>query len=328
MSYPPGHAAPASSPSATVDRHVAIRPFRLRPAARIALVAPAGPVAQGSIERAVERVRAWGWEPFLGEHAAGRHHYLAGTDDERLADLNVALQSADAVWCLRGGYGTLRILDRVDWDSWAARRIPLIGFSDNTALHLALHRRGIVSLHGPHAGASELPPFAAECLRALLTSPEPAGVLPFPDNGPDRAATVSGGTVEGPLVGGNLSLLAATLGTPYAVQTRGAVLFIEEVGEAAYRVDRLLTQLLLAGALDEVAGIVVGAFTGAPDQNAPGIPPAEEVIAERLGGLGIPVACGFPFGHIAASWTLPLGVRARLDADAGTLALLEAAVSE
>lgn len=305
-----------------------IRPPALRPGARVALVAPAGPLAEGAVERAVERVRAWGWEPLPGRFCRGRCGYLSGTDEERLADLNQALRSPenDAVWCLRGGYGTMRILDRVDWGALVERPRPLIGFSDNTALHLALHHRGVVSFHGPHPATPELTEFSRAGLLRVLTRAEPAGVLPLPDGGAARARTLVGGRAEGPLVGGNLALLAALAGTPYGVRAEGAVLFVEDVGEAAYRVDRMLSQLLLSGALDGVAGVVVGAFTESPDEE--GLPDAMEVIADRLGGLGVPMASGFPFGHVEESWTLPLGVRARLDADAGTLELREAAVVE
>jgi muramoyltetrapeptide carboxypeptidase len=259
---------------------------------------------------------------------AGRHGYLAASDAERADDLNRAVRDPeiDAVWCLRGGYGTMRILEAVDWDAWSRRALPLIGFSDNTALHLALQRRGVVSLHGPHAATTDLPAFAGELLLRLLTRADPAGPLRFPPDGPARAATVHGGRAEGPLVGGNLALLCATLGTPYAVRAEGAILFMEEVGESAYRVDRMLTQLRLAGVLGAAAGIAVGAFTEVPGEGTPGTPPMAGVIAERLGDLGVPVAAGFPFGHVAGSWTLPLGVRAGLDADAGSLALLEPAL--
>lgn len=305
-----------------------IRPPALRPGARIALVAPAGPLPEGAVDRALERVRAWGWEPVPGRFCRGRSGYLSGTDEERAADFNAALRSPenDAVWCLRGGYGTMRILDRIDWDPLVARPRPLIGFSDNTALHLALHRRGLVSFHGPHPAPPEFTEFSLSCLRRVLECPQPAGVLPFPADGPGRADTLAGGSAEGPLVGGNLALLAGAAGTPHALRAEGAVLFLEEVGEAAYRVDRMLSQLLLSGALEGVAGVAVGAFSGSPDEGKPGLPSAAEVVAERLAPLGVPVAAGFPFGHVDESWTLPLGVRARLDAGAGTLELLEPAV--
>ncbi|MFL5542210.1 MAG: LD-carboxypeptidase [Longimicrobiaceae bacterium] len=305
-----------------------IRPPALRPGARVALVAPAGPLAEGAVDRAVERVRGWGFEPVVGEHARKRHGYLAAPDPERAADFNAALRddSVDAVWCLRGGYGVMRILDEIDWPALARRPRPVIGFSDNTALHLAIRRHGVVSFHGPHPATETLTDFSADGLLRALTVAEPAGVLPFPGDGA-RAETIAAGVAEGPLVGGNLSLVASTLGTPYAVRAEGALLFLEEVGEAAYRVDRLLSQLRLAGVLQSAAGVVVGAITEIPDEGEEHVPAIREVLADRLGDLGIPVAYGFPFGHVDDNWTLPVGVRARLDAGAGTLELLEGAVA-
>jgi muramoyltetrapeptide carboxypeptidase len=303
-----------------------IRPPALRPGTRVALVAAAGPLPEAGVDRAMDRVRSLGWEPVAGEFCRGRRGYLAGTDEERAADFNRALRdpSIGAVWFLRGGYGTMRILGDVDWDALARHPKALIGFSDNTAVHLAAQRAGVVSFHGPHPHAREFPDFARDELLRVLTAPEPAGVLPFPPEG--RAATLAAGAAEGPLLGGNLSLLSSTLGTPYAIRPEGAILFLEEVGEHPYRLDRLLSHLRLAGVLAAVAGIAVGGITDAPEE-ANGGPDAMEVIHDRLGGLGIPIATGFPFGHIDDSWTLPLGVRARLDADAGTLALLEPAVA-
>lgn len=302
-----------------------IRPPALRPGTRVALVAAAGPLPEGGVDRAVERVEELGWEPVAGEFCRCRQGYLAGTDEERAADLNRALRdpSIGAVWFLRGGYGTMRILKQIDWKALARHPKALIGFSDNTAVHLAAQRRGVVGFHGPHPHTSAFPDFARDELLRVLTVPAPAGVLPVPAGG--RVETLAGGVAEGPLLGGNLSLLSATLGTPYAIRPRGAILFIEEVGEHPYRLDRLLAHLRLAGVLDSVAGIAVGGITETPVIE--GAPSGAEVVADALGGLGIPVAAGFPFGHIDDNWTLPLGVRARLDANAGTLALLEPAVA-
>jgi muramoyltetrapeptide carboxypeptidase len=296
----------------------------------VALVAPAGPLAEGAVERAVERVERWGWEPLVGQHAGGRHGYLAAPDAERARDLNEALTAphVDAVWCLRGGYGTMRLLGDIDFGRVRVHPRALIGFSDITALHLALQNEGVVSFHGPHPATEEFSDYSAACLHRLLTSCEPLGPLPFPPGGPERAQTLTGGVAEGRLVGGNLSLIAATLGTPYAIRSEGALLFLEEVGEPAYRADRLLTHLLLAGVLQAAAGVVVGAFSDPPADERPGTPSLDEVVAERLAGLGIPVALGFPFGHVAENATLPLGIRARLDATAGTLEYLEAAVRD
>ncbi len=306
-----------------------IRPAALRPGSRVALVAPAGPMGEGAVARAVARVRAWGWEPVLGTHCEGRHGYLSAPDECRAGDLQAAIDAPDndALWMLRGGYGTMRILDRIDWTALRERPRPLIGYSDNTALHLALQRAGVVSFHGPHPATPEFPAFSEASLRRLVCDPSPAGVLPFPDVGPARAETVVPGVAEGPLLGGNLSLVSSTLGTPFAIRAEGAILFLEEVGESSYRLDRLLTHLRLAGVLDAVAGIALGGFTESPDAGRPDVPATDAVLRDLLGGLRVPVAYGFPFGHIEPAWTLPMGVRARLDADAGTLALLEPAVA-
>jgi len=304
-----------------------IRPPALGPGARIALVAPAGPLAEGAVDRAAERVRGWGFEPVVGEHARERRGYLAGSDAQRAGDFNAALRddSIDAIWCLRGGYGVMRILDALDWEALARRPRPVIGFSDNTALHLAIRRHHVVSFHAPHPATVELNDFSADGVLRALTSPEPAGILPFPPGAP-YAEPIAGGVAEGPLVGGNLSLVAATLGTPYAVQAEGAILFLEEVGEAAYRIDRLLSQLRLAGVLSSVAGVALGAFSEVPDEAEEHATPVDSVLRDRLGDLGVPVVSGLPFGHVDDNWTLPVGVRARLDAGEGTLELLESGV--
>jgi muramoyltetrapeptide carboxypeptidase len=305
-----------------------IRVPRLRPRARVSLVAPAGPLSPGAVERAAERVFDWGWEPVIGENARGRTGYLAAPDAARAADFNAALRdpSNDAIWALRGGYGVMRILDALDWDALAARPRPVIGYSDNTAIHLAIQRLGAVSLHGPHPATPEFNDFSRDILLRVLTDDAPAGLLPFPDEGEGRAETIVPGVAEGPLVGGNLSLIAGTVGTPYQIRAAGAILFLEEVGEAAYKLDRLLTQLRLSGVLEGIAGVAVGAFSEVPDHQNLELPSVAEVVRDRLGDLGVPVALGFPFGHVEDNWTLPLGVRARLDAGAGTLELLESAV--
>lgn len=314
-----------------------VRPPRLAPGARIALVAPAGPLLErDDLTRAEALCRALDYEPALTPAAGRRHGYLAGPDDERLADLNAALRdpAIDAIWCLRGGYGSLRILDRVDFDALARRPRPLLGFSDITALlNAAVARAGVVAFHGPVARAA-LPAFARRHLERVLACAEPAGRLgrlPQPADvlipRTDRIVTLCGGTAEGPLLGGNLSLLQCLLGTPFLPALDGAILFLEDVGEAVYRVDRMLCHLRLAGVLDRLAGVAVGRFTELERRTADGALGFDEVLATYFEPLGIPVAYGFPIGHIDDQWTLPLGVRARLDADAGELELLEAAVA-
>ena len=286
-------------------------------------MAAAGPLAPEAVDRAAARVEARGWIPDVGEHARGRHGFLAAPDQARLGDLNRALRDpeVDAIWLLRGGYGTMRLLESIDWEAIERRPRAVIGFSDNTAIHLALSHRGIVSFHGPHPAAEDFPDFSADLLTRMLRG-ESVGALPRDDDAPP--VVLRGGTAEGRLIGGNLAMLAATLGTPYQVDASGAILAIEDVGEPPYRIDRLLTQLRLAGVLRDVGGVALGTFAECEgDADHPGL---EEVFADRLGDLGVPVVTGLPFGHVPRNWTLPFGVRARLDAGAGTLELLEPAV--
>lgn len=314
-----------------------IRPPRLSPGNRISLIAPAGPLLErDDLTRAQELCRALGYDPVVGRNAYSRHGYCAGTDAERLADLNSALQdpSIDAIWCIRGGYGSLRLLDQIDYAAFARHPKALVGFSDVTALLNALTRlTGVVTFHGPVARAA-MAAFSRSHFERVLTCAAPAGrlgrlaqpsdVLVSREN---RIVTLAGGVAEGPLTGGNLTLLQTLIGTPYFPGLAGSILFLEDVGEDLYRVDRMLAHLRLIGALRRLAGVVIGRFTEMRRFDGDGALGFDEVLAGYFEPLGIPVAYGFPVGHIDAQWTLPLGIRARLDADAGELELLEPAVS-
>ena len=313
-----------------------MRPPRLSRGSRVALVAPAGPLLErDDLTRAQELCRALGYEPVLGTNAYSRHGYLAGTDDQRLSDLNGVLQDQrlDAIWCIRGGYGALRLLDRVDYEAMARWPKVLVGFSDITALLNAITRiTGVVTYHGPVARAP-MPPFSRRHFERVLVSSEvpgrldllapPADVLVPQEH---RIVTLVGGTAEGPLAGGNLSLLHCLIGTPYFPDLSRAILFLEDVDEDLYKVDRMLAHLRLVGALEKLAGVAVGRFTELDRASRDGALGFDEVLATYLQPLGIPVAYGFPIGHIDSQWTLPLGIRARLNADAGELELLESAV--
>ena len=286
--------------------------------------------------RGADLCRALGFVPLLGRNAGARYGYLAGTDDERLADLNEALRddSIDGVWCLQGGYGATRILDRVDFAALRRRPKPVIGYSDITALiNAAVLRAGVVGFHGPCA-CDPFSAFTRRHFERVLCAAVPAGVGERPTAPPSqlvprqgRIAALCGGVAEGRLVGGNLTLLQALIGTPFQPDLAGAILFLEDVHEDLYRVDRMLAHLRLAGLLRGLAGVAVGRFTEMKRQTGGGALAFDEVLETYFAPLGIPIAHGFPFGHVEDQWTLPLGVRARLDADAGTLALLEAAVS-
>jgi muramoyltetrapeptide carboxypeptidase len=314
-----------------------IRPPHLGPGSRVALVAPAGPLLErDDLTRGMELCRALGYEPVLAPHAGRREGYLAGTDEQRLADLNQALAdpAIDAVWCLRGGYGITRILDRVDFATLAGRPKAVIGYSDITALILALHHAtGLVSFHAPMA-RTPLTPFGREHFERVLGRaaaagrlgrlPPPAGVLVPRTN---RIVSLRGGTAEGPLVGGNLTLLTCLLGTRHRPSLEGAILFLEDVGEDLYRVDRMLAHLRMAGALDHLAGVIIGQFTDMRRGTSDGALGFDEVLLSYFAPLGIPAAMGFPIGHVDDQWTLPIGIRARLDATAGEVEVLETAVA-
>jgi len=233
----------------------------LHEGARVALVAPAGVVRHDhDIERACDNVRSFGWTPMLGEHVREQAGYLAGTDADRLHDINAAFASdeVDAIWCLRGGYGTHRLLATIDYPALRRRPRPVIGFSDITALHSAIHRQcGIVTFHGPTA-RSTLTEFSRESLAsALVEQRDPCGAAP-------AARVLRAGRATGRVVGGNLALITALLGTPFAPSFDGAILILEDIGEAIYRIDRMLRQLILAGALQRCAAIVAGEVMGRP----------------------------------------------------------------
>jgi len=314
-----------------------IRPPKLSAGSRVALIAPAGPLLErDDLVRAEALCRALGYEPALGKNAYNRLGYLAGSDDDRIADLNWAIQdsSISAIWCIRGGYGVTRILDRVDYQAMARQPKPLIGHSDVSALLNAVTTTsGVVTFHGPVARAA-MPGFSRSHFELVLTRADSAGRLgrlPQPDGvlipQEHRLVTLQGGTAEGPLFGGNLTLLQCLIGTPWFPDLSGAILFLEDVGEQLYRVDRSLAHLRAVGALGRLAGVVIGRFTELERAGRDGALGFDQVLATYFAPLSIPVAYGFPIGHIDAQWTLPLGIRARLDADAGDLELLEAAVT-
>jgi muramoyltetrapeptide carboxypeptidase len=299
--------------------HQRRRPSLLSDGARVALVAPAGPLRDArDLQRAVDNACLLGWEPIVMANALDRSGYFAGEDARRAMELNRALtdDTIDGVWCLRGGYGTMRILNAIDYDAVARRPKPVIGYSDITALHAALMARaGIVAFHGPTARA-ELTEFSRESLyRAVVTGCDSCGVAP-------AARTIRPGRAEGVLAGGNLAVLAALAGTAYAPRFHGAIVVLEDIDEAVYRIDRMLRQLLMAGMLDGARALAFGACTNCPEAADDGARPLDEVVGEVADILGVPAVCDIPVGHIADQWTIPLGALGALDADARTLTVL------
>ncbi|AVT33554.1 LD-carboxypeptidase [Plantactinospora sp. BC1] len=302
----------------------AVRPPALRTGDTVLLVSPSGPTRPERVARGMELLTGWGLRPVLAPNAYARRGYLAGDDALRAADLNAAFAdpAVRGVLCTRGGYGAQRVVDAIDMS--AVRRDPKVvaGFSDITALQLALWRGArLATVHGPGAAwlDERTPPVSAESLRTALMCPEPVVVHRLPTE--ETAAVLAPGTATGPLLGGNLCLLTHSLGTPDMPDLTGAILLVEDVGEPPYKVDRMLTHLRRSGALAGVAGVAVGQFTDCADGWAVGV---AEVLAERLGDLGVPVLGGLPIGHGVGQLTVPVGVPATMDADAGTLTVTSA----
>jgi len=293
-------------------------PPLLAAGSRVALVAPAGPLhGDVDVKRAVDSTRALGWDPVVGAHVRERKHYLAGSDEHRLADLNAAANddSIDAIWCIRGGYGSMRLLDALDYDAWRRRPRALIGYSDITALHSAIGARAdLITFHGPTARA-HLTPFSIAGLEQAVCAGG-SYVLAAQDG-----ETLHAGRARGRLIGGNLALVSSLIGTPYAPQLEGAILFLEDVNESVYRVDRMLTQLRLSGGLGRVAGLAFGQFTEIPSATdaQEESRPLSELLHEVAARCGVPCIANIPVGHVGDQWTLPVGAIAELDADARQL---------
>jgi muramoyltetrapeptide carboxypeptidase len=301
-----------------------LRPPAIAPNARIHLVAPAGPVDPERLRRGLARLRhGRAFELVEASNLQLRVGYFAGDDETRLAALQRALDDPEAqvVWCARGGYGSTRLLSRLDPAGLRAHPKTIVGFSDTTALCAWAWSSGLPSLHGPVVSQlGDLHPEDVErvfaCLRGELPSPLEA----------EAGTVVHGGRVEGWLCPANLEVMRSLLGTPFFPDLEGAILALEEVGERPYRIDRALTQLFEAGALGKVRGVVVGQLLGCREPEGGGSQgaSAEEVVLERLERLGIPVVTGFAFGHDAVrNAALPFGTAACLDASAATLSFSE-----
>jgi muramoyltetrapeptide carboxypeptidase len=309
-----------------------LRPKALRRGDVIGLVAPAGALWRPDrVEGCVRYLEGQGYRVEVGAHALGNDGAFSGTDDERLCDLNGMLRDPRirAILALRGGYGTPRLLDRIDYA--AVRRDPkiIVGYSDITALQMALYRKtGLVSFSGP-LGAVEFSgapdPVTEESFWRLVTSRRTRGRLPLPDDEP--LVTRQTGLGEGPLLGGCLSLVVALLGTPFSPDYRGAVVALEDVHEQFHRIDRMMTQLRLSGVLGRATGLLLGRFTHttAADPAHP-FHDLEAVWQSVLQGVTAPILAGFPYGHVPRKVTLPWGIPVRVDGKKQAVSLLESAV--
>ncbi len=288
------------------------------------------------VERGVRNIESLGLRVKLGPNILLARGNYAGQVFQQLDDLHAMFldREVKAVWSGRGGSGCSLLLPHLRYDLIRANPKALIGFSDTTALHLGIHRHaGLVTFHGP-AAISTFSDYSAAHLRAVLMEPAPTFTIVAAAENRQRAAietayaewTIRAGTATGRLIGGNLSVLGPLIGTPYAARMRGRIVFLEEINEAPYRVNRMLTQLVQSGDLTSAAGAMLGVFNDCEAKPGEASLTLAETLQDRLEPLHIPVAYGLSFGHIAHHFTIPVGALARFDATARTLTLLESAV--
>ncbi|MEQ1518630.1 MAG: LD-carboxypeptidase [Usitatibacteraceae bacterium] len=341
----------AGSPSARAASRPTrslLKPEMLRRGHLVGLIAPSGVMDDAVLERGVRNLESYGFRVKLSENIRAARGGYAGTVEQRVADLHAMFRDKDvkAVWAARGGAGCTALLPAIDYELLRKNPKVFVGYSDITALHLAIHRRtGLVTFHGPVA-PSRPTDYTVTQMQAVLMSPREQTEINMSVENERKATatpaqtefqlrTLRAGVAEGRLLGGNLSVLSAMVGTPYAAQIENCLLFLEDVGEVPYRIDRMLTQLQQSvgnrgehDGLRHAAGIMLGVFSRSrPTDKEPSLT-LNEVLDDHFAKLPIPAVSGFSFGHITDQFTLPIGIRARLDTARQTLTLLEPAVVE
>ncbi len=307
-----------------------LKPKALKYGDTIGVVAPASPTIEKKANLAKTQLEALGFKVKMGQSCYMNHGYLSGKDELRAKDLNHMFgdTEVDGIMCLRGGYGTIRILSQLDYDKIRCNPKVFIGYSDITTIHTAINQRcGFITFHGPMASsdlADGIDVFSKESLLKAVMQPEPMGNIQNPA-GIEIQCLVAG-TAEGRLIGGNLALIAATMGTPYEIDTKGKILFLEDIGEEPYSVDRMLTQLALAGKLEDAAGIILGDWNDCEPKNPEESLSLMEVFEEILLPYKKPTVLNFKIGHCTPKITVPVGANAMLDAGQGKLYITESAV--
>ena len=326
----------ATEPAAAGIKDI-IKPKRLSEGDTVGLIAPGSLLSEEELKESVENLKSMGFKPVYTDRILARDGYLAGTDEQRSADVNemFARKDVNGIVAARGGYGCTRILPMLDYDTIKKNPKVLVGYSDITALLYGIYKEtGLVCFHGP-VGISTFNDFSDFYFKNVLMFPHESITMYNASSDSYRGeayktTTIRSGTAEGELAGGNLSLVVSVIGTPYDVDTGGKIVFLEEVGEEPYRVDRMITQMIEAGKFDKAAGIMLGVFSNCVSKSKEsGINNSFsvlEVMFDRLFKLGIPVVYGMSFGHITNKFTLPFGLKARLDTLDQTLTLLEPAV--
>jgi muramoyltetrapeptide carboxypeptidase len=305
-----------------------VLPKGIRAGSTVGIVCPASGATMQDISDFAALCREWGVKVKLGKNISRRSGYLSAPDEDRASELMGFIEDpeVDAVICARGGYGVMRILPMLDFTSIRQAGKIIMGFSDITALLIAAHQlSGIVTFHGPVA-SSTFDPFTVQSLQDVVLTEPGSNLTTFSNS---RLTVINEGVAQGRLTGGNLALVVSTLGTKFEIDTTDAILFLEEINEEPFRVDRMLTQLWLAGKLQAAKAVALGSFRDCEARGTSIGGPSfslSQVFEERLASLGVPVVYGLPFGHVKSKLTLPLGVNAELDATARTFRVLEPAV--
>jgi muramoyltetrapeptide carboxypeptidase len=332
-----GHAAapPSRVRSAGAAQRSAVRPRRLKVGDTVGLVMPS--FAQWDpipLDILLETLQALGLKARAGKHVHDRRGYFAGRDEDRAADLNAmfADPEIDAIHCVRGGWGAARLLPLLDWNAISRNPKILVGYSDITALLLACHAKtGLVTFHGP-VGASQWNGFNVDWMKRVLWNGEAATFANAKEANDtlvpvkNRTRVITPGKARGRLLGGNLTVFTTIIGSGYLPDFKGCILFLEDVEEAPYSLDRMFTQLKLAGILGQVKGVVWGTCDGCSPGEGFGSLTIPDLLDDHVRPLGVPAYSGAMIGHVDRQFTLPLGVQVELDADAGTITMLESAV--
>ena len=299
---------------------IAAKPRQLNQGEAIGVIAPAGPVLDSELLPGIQLLESFGHKVVLAPHLYHKKDYMAGEDDVRLEDLHAMFSDkrVKAIICARGGYGTLRILDKIDYDLIRDNPKILVGYSDITALLLAVHKKtGLVTFHGPVV--KELTKRSIGNLESLLNLVGTDGLFKLELVG---GKPLKPGNSKGTLMGGNLSLICHLIGSPFMPSLKGAILFVEEKGEDLYRIDRMLTHLRLSGLLDETNGLIAGAFEDCGDRAG-----IEQLLLETAYGFDMPVITGLPLGHSLINISLPIGLQATIDSETMTLEITEPCVT-
>lgn len=319
------------------DEPPVIKPKRLKKGDRIALVTPGSYISEKELQDSIKNLDELGFEVTFSKRLMLQNGYFSGTDEERAEDLMEMFErnDVDGIMCARGGYGCARILPLLDYDIIRSNPKVLIGYSDVTALLYGIFQKvGLVSFHGP-VSISTFNDFSVNNFNRVLTNPEPNAKFLNADSTEDEniygVTSIVSGKKKGRLVGGNLSIMVSLIGTEFDVDYSNKIVFIEEVGEEPYRIDRMITQLIQAGKFENAAGVMMGIFDNCePKEKNPAYSKSfilMEVLKDRFGKMKFPVVYGMSFGHIKNKFTIPFGILAELDADKQTFTLLEKAVN-